>query len=215
MRYKNLSITWLSHAGFMIKSEENKIIYIDPFQIITEKKADVIFITHAHYDHCSIEDIKKIIQPHTIVVCGTDVQSKLGKVRDNIGTIIVEPGKEYEVAGLKVKTVAAYNKTKSFHPKENHWVGYIIKIGKTTLYHSGDTDLIPEMSAVKADVVLLPVGGTYTMNAEEATKAAQIIKPQLAIPMHWGTIVGSLKDAEDFVQICKEAGINAEILEKE
>ncbi|MEN9625984.1 MAG: hypothetical protein RL557_312, partial [archaeon] len=178
-------------------------------------KADIIFITHAHYDHCSIEDIKKIIKPETIVVSTNDVQSKLGKVAPHVNSLLVESGKEYTVNGINFHTVHSYNLGKQFHPRDNAWVGYIIDCGGTRLYHAGDSDFIKEMHSVKADVCLFPVGGTYTMNAEEATRAAEIIKPSLAIPMHWGSIVGTKNDAERFVNGCKEKGIRAEILERE
>ena len=215
LHYKNLSLTWLGHAGFNIKTHDGTTLVIDPFQIISEEKADFVFITHPHYDHCSIEDIKKILQSHTIVVCTTDVQSKLGKIGSNVKTIVVEPGKNYEVAGLPIKTVPAYNKTKQFHPKENHWVGYIFIIDGTRVYHAGDSDLVPEISTVQSDIALLPVGGTYTMNAEEAAIAAQNIQPACAIPMHWGSIVGSIKDAEEFVRICTINNVHAQILKRE
>ena len=215
MKYDNLLIHWLGHAGFKIKDDHNQVIYIDPFQINTDEKADIIFITHAHYDHCSIGDMKKIIKPQTIIVCGTDVQSKLGKIGNAINSKIVEPNKEYEVAGIKCKTIPAYNKNKAFHPQENHWLGYLLTIGETTIYHAGDTDLIPEMNHLKTDLALLPVGGTYTMNAKEAAEAVQQIQSQVAIPMHWGSIIGSREDAETFVSLCKKNNRTAEIIEKE
>ena len=220
MEYKNLIIHWLGHAGFKIKFRE-KIIFVDPFQLAdnTEEnkteKADIIFITHSHYDHCSIEDIKKIIKPETIVVCTSDVQSKLGKVASHVNSLIVEPGKKYNIEEISFETIPAYNINKNFHPHDNYWVGYVINLDGTKIYHIGDSDIIPEMKNVKTDVALFPIGGTYTMNAEEAMKAAVAIKPLLAIPMHWGSIVGTKEDAEKFVQGCREKGITADILEKE
>src|SRR3989344_2734445 len=145
MHYKNLSIHWLRHAAFKIKTADNKIIYIDPFQISEEnEKADLLFITHAHYDHCSIEDIKKIIQPHTIVICPSDVQSKIAKASDNVNIQIVHPEKNYTIQNISFTTTPAYTPKKTFHPQHNEWVGYIITIDKITLYHAGDTDFIPE-----------------------------------------------------------------------
>ncbi|MEK6872031.1 MAG: MBL fold metallo-hydrolase [Nanoarchaeota archaeon] len=217
MRYKNIQLHWLSHAGFKIKLvAEEKIIYIDPFQLQGEQeKADFLFITHAHYDHCSIEDIKKIIKSDTIVICSIDVQSKIAKASDNVNIRIVHPAKEYKLNHIVFKTIPAYTPKKNFHPKENDWVGYLLTVGETTLYHAGDTDFIPEMKTIQTNIALLPVGGTYTMNAYEAIQAAITIKPQLAIPMHWGSIVGSKEDAHIFVDGCKEEGINAEMLERE
>jgi L-ascorbate metabolism protein UlaG (beta-lactamase superfamily) len=215
MNFQNLAIHWLGHAGFKILWN-GKVMYLDPFQISdAHEKADVIFITHSHYDHCSIEDIKKIIALKTKVVCTSDVQSKLAKVKDNVQTIIVEPHKQYNVEDIHIQTIPAYNLNKQFHPRENQWVGYILKFGETTFYHSGDTDLTQELLQVKTDVALLPVSGTYTMTAEEAVRAAESIQPQLAIPMHYGSIVGTEADAEKFFVNCQQKNINAEILEKE
>lgn len=217
MKYKNIEINWLGHASFKIISENGKVIYLDPFQLANKnyEKANLIFITHPHYDHCSIEDIKKIIKNDSLVICGSDVQSKLRKVGDNINTKIIEPGINFDINGIKVKTVNAYNIGKSFHPKNNYWLGYIIEINGIKIYHSGDTDIITEMNTIKADIVLLPVGGTYTMTSYEAVKLAELIKPNLAIPMHYGSIIGNINDAENFVEGCKKLGINAEILDKE
>lgn len=211
MDYNGITIEWLGHAGFKIVKE--KIVYIDPFQIPeTSEKADIIFITHAHYDHCSIEDIKKIIKSSTIIVCGSDVQSKLGKVGPTIKSLITEPEKNETVYEINFSVVPAYNMDKQFHPKDNCWMGYIIKINCTKIYHSGDTDIIPEMKSIQTDIALLPVGGKYTMNAIQAVTAATIINPKLAIPMHYESIVGTKEDAEKFVQECKEKGLNAKIL---
>ena len=219
MKYKGIEIIWLGHAGFLIKNETEKsnIVYIDPFQLDNKdyEKADLIFITHSHYDHCSIEDIKKIIKQDSLIVCTSDVQSKIRKVVDNIKVKIVEPGINFEISGLKVKTVNAYNIGKSFHPKNNYWLGYIIEINGIKIYHAGDTDVIPEMNTIKANIVLLPVGGAYTMTSYEAVKLAELIKPNLAIPMHYSSIIGNINDAKNFIEGCKKIGINAEILDKE
>lgn len=219
MKYKGIEISWLGHACFRIKDQEGKIIYIDPFQLPNKnyenEKADIIFITHSHYDHLSIEDIKKIIKNNTLVVSTSDVGSKIRKVGDNLNVKIVEPNQNFEIDGINVKTVSAYNIGKEFHPKNNSWVGYIIGISGIRIYHTGDSDVIPEMNTIKTDIALLPVGGTYTMNSYEAVKAAEIIKPELVVPMHYGSIVGSKKDAESFVDGCKKLRINAVILERE
>ncbi len=215
MKYKNIEINWLGHAGFKIKNKE-KIIYIDPFQLNSSyEKADIIFITHPHYDHCSIEDIKKIIKSETIVVSTSDINSKLRKVNDNLNIKLVEPNQEFNINGIKVKTIQSYNIGKEFHPKNNFWLGYIIDFDGVRVYHSGDTDIIPEMNTVKTDVALLPVGGTYTLDSFEAVKVAEIIAPKLAIPMHYGSIVGTKNDAENFVNECRKRGLNAEVLEKD
>jgi L-ascorbate metabolism protein UlaG (beta-lactamase superfamily) len=133
----------------------------------------------------------------------------------------MEPGQEIGIGEIKIQGFPAYNPNKKFHQKSENWLGYIIQFGNTVIYHSGDTDFIKEMEKLTGYnkkgnffVALLPVGGTYTMNAEEAAKAAALIKPSLAVPMHYGTIVGSASDAEKFVKLCEEKGIKAEILEK-
>jgi len=215
MLYKNIELKWLGHAGFLIKNE--KIIYIDPYQLDNKEweKADILFITHSHYDHCSIEDIKKIIKQETIVVCGSDVQSKLGKVGDNINIKIVEPGKSGEINGIVFSTVPAYNIGKVFHKKNEGWMGYIIEVNDLKIYHTRDSDVIPEMNTIKTEIALLPVCGKFTMNADEAVRAAEIIEPKLAIPMHYGSIIGSRENADKFVNGCEELRIEARILERE
>lgn len=204
--FNNIKIDWLGHASFKISSD--KTIYIDPFHLTQDDKADIILITHGHYDHCSIADINRIITSTTQIFATPDCSSKLRKINTE-RVQIVAPNKRIEISGMTIDTVPAYNLNKQFHPKENEWLGYIVEINGTRIYHAGDTDLIPEMKNVKADIVFLPVGGTYTMNAEEAAQAANMIKPQVAIPMHYGDIVGTESDAEKFKSLCK---VRVEIL---
>jgi len=186
-------IQWLGHDCFLIKSD--LIIYFDPFQIKTGPKADIIFITHPHYDHCSPEDIKKIAKEDTIIVTEKDSAKMLtGKIE------IMKVGEEKTVKGIKVKAVPAYNIGKTFHTKDKGWLGFVVEIEGVKIYHAGDTDFIPEMKDIKTDIALLPVSGTYVMTADEAVSAALTIKPQIAIPMHYGSIVGSEKDAEKFAK---------------
>ncbi|MBD3253154.1 MBL fold metallo-hydrolase [Candidatus Pacearchaeota archaeon] len=214
MKYKNIEISWLGHASFMIKSETGKVIYLDPFKIKEDsEKADFVLLTHSHYDHCSIEDIKKIIKPSTVFVGPADIQSKLGKVGDGINLEITEPGKTIEADEMKISAVPAYNSNKEFHPRENNWLGYVVDLG-VKVYHAGDSDLISEMNNIYCDVALLPVGGKFTMDWREAAKAAGIIKPKLAVPMHFGEIIGDEKDAEKFISECSNLGVNSEILDK-
>jgi len=221
MKLDNIEINWLGHAGFKIKN--SKIIYIDPYMVKEQtEKADILLITHGHYDHCSLEDMKKVVKAGTKVFITADAQSKLARFDIPLDVTIVEPDQDYEIGGIKISTFRSYNLDKHFHPKEESWVGYLIKVNRIIVYHSGDSDVIPEMQKLtgyhqpeKKFVALLPVGGRYTMTAEEAVEAAKIIKPTLAIPMHWGSIVGTEDDAKEFVDLCKDEGINAEILEKE
>jgi L-ascorbate metabolism protein UlaG (beta-lactamase superfamily) len=186
-------IQWLGHDCFLIKSD--LIIYFDPFQIKTGPKADIIFVTHPHYDHCSPEDIKKIAKEDTIIVTEKDSAKMLtGKIE------IMKVGEEKTVRGIKVKAVPAYNIGKTFHTKDKGWLGFVVEIEGVKIYHAGDTDFIPEMKDIKTDIALLPVSGTYVMTADEAVSATLTIKPQIAIPMHYGSIVGSEKDAEKFAK---------------
>ena len=213
MRIGNIELTRTGHSGFLI--ENSKKIYIDPYKLKSWEKADLILITHSHYDHCSIEDLKKIVKDGTIVICSGDCCSKFNHLDEKIDLKVIEPGQEIKIEEIKVKAVPAYNINKKFHDKAEYWNGYIIEIEGKRVYHAGDTDLIPEMQELgKIDVALLPVSGTYTMNAEEAARAAFMIKPKITIPIHYGEVVGSREDAEKFKDICKREGIDCEVLEE-
>ena len=185
------NIHWLGHDTFKITGE--RVIYFDPFRIATPDKADIIFITHDHFDHLSVDDIKKLQGPSTTIVAPPDCKKKLS------GNVIsLSAGEKATVQGVGVEAVAAYNTNKKFHPRSNGWVGYIITVGTARVYHAGDTDRIAEMKSVKADIALLPVSGTYVMTADEAAQAALDIHPQVAIPMHYGAEVGTTDDAKKF-----------------
>ena len=191
----------LNHSAIKISTE--KIIYIDPFRINKEyNDADIIFITHSHYDHYSEKDIEKIKKENTFFVVPEDVEEKLlsfGVRKDKI--ITAKPNEKGIVNDIGFEAVPAYNLNKPFHPKQNNWVGYIIEINNITYYIAGDTDITEENKKVKCDVAFVPVGGTYTMTYEEAAKLVNTIKPKIAIPIHYGSIVGTKKDAEKFVYI--------------
>ncbi len=188
-----MELVFLGHASFLVK-ENATTIYIDPYHLIgTLPKADIILITHPHFDHCSQDDVAKILSETTVVVspsgCDVGVQSQE-----------ILPGQEVALKDAIIRAVPAYNIGKDFHPKENKWVGYVIDIGQYRLYHAGDTDVIPEMENLSVDIALLPIGGTYTMDVPEALDAVKTIKPKLVIPMHFGDIVGTVQDAMNFCQ---------------
>ncbi len=197
------NIHWLGHDTFRI--ENDKTIYIDPIKLTGRPlKADLILITHDHFDHCSPDDVAKLVKGDTVIVTiAAAAQNLKGDVR------VVKPGESLVVQGIPIETVPAYNVSKfrspgvPFHPKESGHVGFIITVGGVRIYHAGDTDVIPEMDDIETDVALLPVGGTYTMTADEAAEVANRIQPQVAIPMHWGAIVGSAEDAQRFSDLCE------------
>jgi L-ascorbate metabolism protein UlaG (beta-lactamase superfamily) len=190
-------IAWLGHDGFRIDAA--KTIYFDPYEISGDKKADIILITHEHFDHCSPGDVSKIQQNDTVIVTEKDSAGKLaGDVR------VVAPGEHLTVDGLKIEAVPAYNVNKKFHPKANGWLGFIVEIEGVRVYHAGDTDFIPEMKDLQTDIALLPVSGTYVMTADEAVEAAIAIDPRIVIPMHYGSIVGGDQDAVKFRDALRE-----------
>ena len=185
------NIHWLGHAGFRIDGD--KVIYFDPYQIESGPQADLIFISHDHFDHCSPEDVAKIQGPETIIITEKDSAGKLtGDVR------VIKPGETLVLDGVKILGVPSYNTDKDFHPRRNGWLGFLVEMSGISIYHSGDTDFIPEMKELNVDIALLPVSGTYVMTADQAVKAALAIGPGLAIPMHYGTIVGGNQDAVTF-----------------
>ncbi len=217
MNIEGVEINWLGHAGFLIKN--SRITYIDPYNIKENSpKADLILITHSHYDHCSVADIEKIIQDGTRIVMTADCQSKITKFKSPIKMEIIGPGQEIVLGEIKISALPAYNIDKPFHAKEEEWVGYLIKMNDLLIYHAGDSDKIPEMQKLTGHheklIALLPIGGRFTMSVEEAVEAARLIKPYLVIPMHYGSIVGTDDDAREFKQLCDEEKINCEVLKK-
>jgi L-ascorbate metabolism protein UlaG (beta-lactamase superfamily) len=189
------NITWLGHDAFKIAA--SKIIYLDPFELAGEMEpADIICITHEHYDHCSPEDVAKIQREDTVVIAAESCKGQLkGDVR------LVKAGDRVSVDDLTIEAIPAYNVGKKFHPREAGGVGYVVTVDDTSIYHAGDTDPIPEMEGLEVDIALLPVSGVYVATAEEAVEAANKIRPKLVIPMHYGSIVGSRADAERFKEM--------------
>lgn len=192
----------LGHSTVKI-NKNNKIIYIDPYNISDGiNDADYIFITHNHYDHFSEEDIKKVKNNETIIIITEDLYTNTLKLGFNgMNIITVKPNENYQVEGIKFNTIPAYNTNKTFHPKENNWVGYIIELEGSKYYIAGDTDITDENKKVKCDVAFVPVGGTYTMDFKEAAHLINEIKPKIAVPIHYGSIVGTNQDATDFVKL--------------
>ncbi len=182
------------------------IVYIDPFHIRNEDRdADYILITHDHYDHFSPEDIAKVCKKESVLVVPKKMLAKAQEAADPVSRIeAVEPGGQYRFDDLKIETVAAYNILKPFHPKSAGGVGYIICTDDQRIYVAGDTDATGEAKEVKCDVALVPIGGTYTMDAKKAAELINTIRPAVAIPVHYGGIVGNVKDADVFLELVKE-----------
>ena len=186
-----------------IRISKNKAIYIDPFKIDKDyNDADIVFITHDHFDHYSEEDIDKVINENTTIIIPKELLTKILRKGINKNAVItVESNKEYMVQGIKFETIPAYNTNKTFHPKENDWVGYIITLDGIIYYIAGDTDITEENRKVKCDVAFVPVGGTYTMNFKEAAQLINEIQPKIAVPIHYGNVVGTKQDATDFIKL--------------
>lgn len=203
-----MQIKRINHSCFLIKND--KTVYTDPFSVPDGMPAaDVIFVSHSHYDHCSIDEIKKIANADTIIVCPKIAGDKLGW---KYTRLIVKPGQVADVAGMHVEVVFAYNINKAFHPKSREDnVGYVFVLDEKRFYFAGDSDFIPEMSNLKnIDVAFLPVSGVYVMDADDAARACEAIKPKVAIPMHYGIVVGSESDAQKFKE--KAKGCEVKIL---
>jgi L-ascorbate metabolism protein UlaG (beta-lactamase superfamily) len=210
------TLEWLGHSGFRIRIGR-AVVYIDPYRVSDEAPvADLILITHGHYDHFSPQDIERLSGPNTRLVGPPAVAERVsGQVYS------IAPGEAIDdelVRGVHAGAVPAYNTSKRdaqgqlFHPREAGWVGYELSFRGERLYHSGDTDVIPEMDKVTGvDVALLPVSGVYVMTAHEAAEAARRIQPRVAIPMHWGEHIGSEADARAFAA---RAPVEVRIMER-
>lgn len=179
------------------------VIYVDPFEMTEEPHdADYVLITHQHYDHFSPDDIRKVAKGSTILVVPESMLDKAKEAEALVNEIAtVKPNASFDIKGLELETVHAYNNIKPFHPKHAEWVGYILKVEGKRIYIAGDTGLTKEAREVKCDIALLPIGGTYTMDAKRAAELANTIKPEYVIPTHYGSVVGKPSDAQTFASL--------------
>jgi L-ascorbate metabolism protein UlaG (beta-lactamase superfamily) len=202
----NLDFTRIAHDTFLIQG--SKKIYTDPYKVTKSDEADLILISHEHFDHLSLEDLAKVSSPATTIVAATSCKDGLAGVKPK-EKLFVDPGGKVTVGKVEIEVVPAYNLDKGpapgklFHPPGAKHVGFVFKMDGTSVYYAGDADFIPEMKSVRCDIALLPVSGTYVMTAEEAARAAEAIKPTVAVPMHYGAIVGSEADAKKFKSLVK------------
>lgn len=209
-RFGNWQLRWLGHDSFQL-TNPGRTIYIDPFEVDRGRPADYIFITHEHYDHFDKTSLDRLANINTVFFGPKSVTDQF----DDHVAITLLPGETHEAQEMSVQAVAAYNINKDFHPKQDSKLGYIIKLDNHRLYHAGDTDLIPEMDSLgEIDIALLPVSGKYVMTAAEAVAAVKTIKPAVAIPMHYNSIVGSLTDAQHFATKARDL-TQVIVLEKE
>ena len=192
MKIGNISLTWLGHDTFLIEGE--KTVYTDPYVLpANPKKADLILITHDHYDHCDPDKVKQIQKSDTVIVTTPDCARKLtGNIKS------IRPGQSVTIGDIAIKAIPAYNVGKQFHPKSSGWVGFVFKVSGTTFYIAGDTDFIPEMSGLKPDIALLPIGGKFTMDIDQAVEATFSIDPKIVVPMHYDTFGGIEADPNEF-----------------
>lgn len=196
------NIEVFTQSSIRIK-DKTRTIYVDPFQMKSDPHdADYVFITHSHSDHFSLDDIRKVIKSSTILVVPTKMEDDARELSAEVKSIIpLKPGIYKEISGLEVETIPAYNTVKPFHPKRAEWLGYILRIDGKRVYIAGDTGATKEAKQVRCDIALIPVGGTYTMDVKRAAELVNIIRPEYAIPTHYGSIVGKKTDGQTFASL--------------
>jgi L-ascorbate metabolism protein UlaG (beta-lactamase superfamily) len=206
MKIKGIEFELFTHNAFRISNDTT--IYIDPFKLDEPDQADIVLISHEHFDHCSREDIEQVITDDTVLICNANSLSKVNKL-PVAELISAAPGDTFDINDVHIHAVPAYNTNKfrsenqPFHPRDDHHCGYIITMEDITIYYAGDTDPIDEMHDITCDIALLPVSGEYVMTAEEAAKAVDLVNPTIAIPMHYGEVAGDRDDAERFKELVK------------
>lgn len=198
MEVLDVPIRWLGHAGFHLDTDPS--VVVDPFRARDPRPVDVALITHPHFDHLSVEDLDGFVGPTTTIVSVDAARDEIEAHWSDRPFEVVAPGDEIAVDGLTVEATPAYNVDKTYHPRDERWVGFVVEVDGTRIYHAGDTDRIPEMADLEVDMALLPVSGTYVMDADEAAEAAGILDAEAYVPMHYGSVVGTDRDAERFAE---------------
>jgi L-ascorbate metabolism protein UlaG (beta-lactamase superfamily) len=214
MDYSGVKIDWLGHSAFRVT--KGKVIYIDPYNIKPAAPADIILITHEHFDHCSAEDVQKVLKSNTVIITTAGAKDKLRAVADKARFLIIAAGQSYDIDGIRIEAIPAYNTNKfrspgvTYHPP-GLGVGFIINIGGIRIYHAGDTDIVQGVQdkLKDIDVAMVPVSGTYTMTPEEAAQFVKMIRPKVVMPMHIKTVIGTDADARRFKEL---VGMSSEVI---
>lgn len=202
-------VTWLGHSGLLI--EGPRTLYFDPFEVADGlPRADAVFLTHSHYDHCSPEDVAKVAGPETVLVGPPDALAKFPGAR----AVPLGWGDAATVCGVPVTAMPAYTLHKPHHGKEKKWLGFLLELDGVRVYNAGDMDAVHELAEFSPDIAFLPVDNLFTLSPEEAVKAALRLKPKIAVPIHFGSVCGRRADAGHFIVKCRQAGVHADALRK-